>query len=64
MALTGLEREFLQRLSVEPWSSPILFDHSLVAHLVEVGYVKTETKPSGSIKYEITDGGSSALTDD
>ena len=42
MALTSLERDFLQRLSTEPWASPPLFDHNLVARLVEAGYV-----PSG-----------------
>jgi hypothetical protein len=33
MALTGLEREFLERLSAEPWASPPLFDHSLALQL-------------------------------
>jgi hypothetical protein len=42
MALTSLERDILQRLSSEPWASPPLFDHNLVARLVEAGYVQTE----------------------
>jgi hypothetical protein len=64
MRLTGLESEFLQRLAVEPWSSPALFDHSLVVRLVEAGFVQTESLPSGSVRYEITDGGREALTED
>ena len=41
MTLTDLEREFLERLSKQQWTSPPLFDHSLVARLVEAGYVET-----------------------
>ena len=63
MTLTSLEHEFLQRLSTEPWTSPPLFDHSLIARLVEVGYVETQTLPSGSIRYEITDTGRPAIAD-
>jgi hypothetical protein len=57
MTLTGLELEFLLRLSIEPWISPPLFDHSLVVRLVEAGYVQTEALPTGSVRYEITLGG-------
>jgi hypothetical protein len=64
MTLTSLEREFLQRLSVEPWASPPLFDHSLVASLVEAGYVQTTTSQSGAVQYEITEAGRSAIVDD
>jgi hypothetical protein len=64
MTLTSLEREFLQRLSIEPWFSPPLFDHSLVVRLVEAGYVQTETLPTGSVRYEITMGGRGAIADD
>jgi hypothetical protein len=35
MELTELELEFLRRLADEPWTSPPLFDHSLVVRLVE-----------------------------
>jgi hypothetical protein len=63
MTLTSLEREFLQRLSTEPWTSPPLFDHSLIARLVEAGYVETQPFPSGSIGYEITDTGLAAIAD-
>ena len=37
MDLTPTEREFLKRLASEPWTSPPLFDHELVARLVELG---------------------------
>jgi DNA-binding PadR family transcriptional regulator len=61
MTLTDLEREFMERLSSGPWTSPPLFDHSLVARLVEVGYVQTETLPSGEVQYEITEAGRTAI---
>jgi hypothetical protein len=63
MALTGLEREFLERLSAEPWASPPLFDHRLVTRLVDAGYVQTETLPTGSVHYEITEAGRAAIAD-
>jgi hypothetical protein len=63
MALTGLEREFLQRLSTEPWASPPLFDHSLIARLVEAGLVQTVTSPTASVQYEITEAGRDAVAD-
>jgi DNA-binding PadR family transcriptional regulator len=62
MTLTRLEREFLERLGDGPWASPPLFDHSLVARLVEVGLVQTETLPDGSVQYEITEAGRAAIT--
>ena len=57
MELTGLEREFLKRLVHGPWASPSLFDHGLVARLVDDGLVQTESLPGGSVQYEITDAG-------
>jgi DNA-binding PadR family transcriptional regulator len=57
MELTGLEREFLERLAGGPWASPPLFDHSLIARLVDDGLVQTETLPGGSVQYEITEAG-------
>jgi len=57
MELTGLEREFLKRLAHGPWASPPLFDHSLVARLVDDGLVQTESLPGGSVQYEIIDAG-------
>jgi hypothetical protein len=63
MMLRGLELEFLQRLSVEPWTSPPLFDHSLVVRLVEAGYVETAISQSGAVQYEITEAGRAAVVD-
>jgi hypothetical protein len=63
MTLTSLAREFLQRLSVEPWASPPLFDHSLVVRLVEAGYMETATSQSGAVQYEITEAGRAAVVD-
>jgi DNA-binding PadR family transcriptional regulator len=57
MDLTSLVREFLERLAGGPWASPPLFDHSLVARMVEAGLVQTETLPHGSVQYEITEAG-------
>ena len=50
MELTGLEREFLERLADGPRASPPLFDHSLVARLVEAGLVQTETLPNRALQ--------------
>jgi hypothetical protein len=61
MELSGLERDFLSRLVVEPWASPPLFDHSLVARLAEAGFVTAGCSPSGVVWYEITDAGVQAL---
>ncbi len=63
MNLTPVEREFLQRLSIEPWDSPPLFDHNLVARLVELGCVETEDLQTGSIHYDITAIGVRALAE-
>lgn len=57
MDLTGLERDFLSRLAVEPWASPPLFDHSLLARLIEARLVTAGCAPNGAIWYEITDEG-------
>ena len=61
MELNGLERDFLSRLAVEPWASPPLFDHTLVARLVEARLVTAGCAPSGAIWYEITDEGLAAV---
>jgi len=63
LTLTDLELEFLQRLAVHRWISPPLFDHTLVARLVEAGYVETRFLPTGAIEYEITDAGMGALAE-
>lgn len=47
----------------EPWLSPSLFDQSLVARLVEVGYVRSEALPAtGAMYYEITEAGRDAIS--
>ena len=61
MPLTQLEREFLTRLAEQPWTSPPLFDHSLVARLAEAGYVEADALPSGEVLYVITEPGLAAL---
>jgi len=54
MELTDLELEFLQRLMKQPWHSPPLFDHSLVARFVEIAYVRSEALPTtGAMHNEI-----------
>jgi len=63
MNLTDLELEFLQRLAVDRWISPLRFDHTLVARLVEAGYVETRSLPTGAIEYEITDAGMGAIAE-
>ena len=63
MELTDLEREFLQRFMEEPWQSPPLFDHNLVARLVETGYVETDVLPTrGTVLYAITEAGRTAVS--
>ncbi len=61
MPLTPLEHDFLKRLSDQVWTSPPLFDHALVARLIEAGYVQNEALPSGEVRYEITNAGRLAL---
>ena len=60
MTLTDLELEFLQRLSVERWISPPLFDHALVARLVEAGLLKRRLADRRR-RIQITDAGRGAL---
>lgn len=62
MELTDLERDFLRRLLGESWVSPPMFDHEIVARLVELGFVETEPLPSGDVEYRITDVGRAAAT--
>jgi hypothetical protein len=61
MDLTETERDFLRRLVSESWRSPPLFDHELVARLVEFGLVEAEPTPSGEVEYSITAAGRAAL---
>ena len=60
MILSSVERDFLSRLSFEPWTSPPLFDHGLIQRLVENKYVIIEPR-SGGVCYEITDLGRAAV---
>jgi len=61
MDLTATESDFLKRVASESWVSPPLFDHELVARLVELGLVETEPLPSGEVEYTITAAGRAAL---
>lgn len=61
MDLTEIERAFLKQLSAEPWISPPLFDHELVARLVELGLVESSPLSSGEVEYTITDAGRATL---
>jgi len=48
MNLTPTERDFLKRLASQPWASPPMFDHELVARLVKLGLVEAEALPSAT----------------
>ncbi|MHC4042190.1 hypothetical protein [Bradyrhizobium sp. 23AC] len=61
MDLTEIERAFLNQLSSEPWISTPLFDHELVARLVELGLVDSISQTSGETEYQITAAGRRAL---
>jgi hypothetical protein len=56
MTLNAIEGDFLKRLSLEPWTSPPVFDHSLLQRLVLANYVATQATGHG-VRYEITDFG-------
>jgi hypothetical protein len=60
MILNSIEREFLSRLSFQPWTSPPVFDHRLVGRLVATNYVTAESQAGGR-HYEITDLGRAAF---
>ncbi|WP_128933997.1 hypothetical protein [Bradyrhizobium zhanjiangense] len=62
MDLTEIERAFLRQLSSEPWISTPLFDHDLVARLVELGMVDAIPQTSGDTEYRITAEGRAALS--
>ena len=59
---TAIERDFLRRLASESWISPPLFDHELVARLVELGLVEADPLDSGEVEYSITADGRAALS--
>ncbi|MDA9435150.1 hypothetical protein [Bradyrhizobium sp. CCBAU 51627] len=61
MDLTEIERAFLKQLTSEPWVSTPLFDHEIVARLVELGLVEADPLASGEVEYSITAAGRAAL---
>jgi hypothetical protein len=63
MRLTGIERDFLTRLSHQPWTSPPVFDHRLLERLVEKKYVVANSAALDAVYYEITDLGRRAIID-
>ena len=54
MRLTTIESDFLARLSLEPWTSPPVFDHGLLERLVDENYATAQATGHG-VRYEITD---------
>ncbi|TYL99194.1 hypothetical protein FXB40_03550 [Bradyrhizobium rifense] len=62
MDLAATERDFLHGLASESWTSPPLFDHELVARLIELGLVEAEPLASGETEYRITAAGRAALS--
>jgi hypothetical protein len=60
MRFTTIEGDFLTRLSLEPWTSPPVFDHRLLERMVREKYVTTQATGHG-IHYEITDLGHAAI---
>jgi hypothetical protein len=61
VTLTSIERDFLTRLSLEPWTSPPVFDHRLLERLVENKYVASQAAALDAVHYEITDLGRSVI---
>jgi hypothetical protein len=61
MELTELERDFLRSFLDGPWTSPPMFDHEIVARIVEMGLVEIGSLQSGEIEYNITEAGRAAL---
>jgi hypothetical protein len=49
MILNSIEREFLSRLSFEPWTSPPVFDHQLLERLVLNNYVAVSSRDDGTL---------------
>jgi DNA-binding PadR family transcriptional regulator len=60
MKLTNIEGDFLSRLSLESWTSPPVFDHSLLERMEREKYVTTQATGHG-VCYEITDLGRTAV---
>jgi hypothetical protein len=53
MRLNDIERDFLKRLSLKPWTSPPVFDHGLLERMVQRKYVTTQATGHG-VRYELT----------
>jgi len=60
MRLNSLELAFLERLSLNDWTSPPVFDHRLLDRVVDVGYVAKHAALD-AVHYEITDIGRAAV---
>ncbi|QIO32287.2 hypothetical protein [Bradyrhizobium sp. 1(2017)] len=52
----------MKQLTSEPWISTPLFDHELVARLVELGLIDAIPQTSGETEYQITADGRAALS--
>lgn len=61
MTLNSIERDFLTRLSLNPWTSPPVFDHRLLDRLVRERYVTSQASALDAVYYEITDLGRAAI---
>ena len=61
MTLNSIERDFLTRLSHEPWTNPPVFDHWLLERLVEKKYVASHAAAPNAVYYEITALGRAAV---
>ena len=61
MTLNSIELAFLARLSIEPWTSPPVFDHRLLDRLVQFEYISAQSAALDAIHYEITDSGRAAV---
>lgn len=63
MDLNSIERDFLTRLSLEPWTSPPVFDHRLLDRLVREKYVTSQAVALDAVYYEITDLGRASIVE-
>jgi hypothetical protein len=61
MTLNGIERDFLNRLSLQAWTSPPLFDHRLLDRLAEARYITRQSAALDAVHYEITNTGRAAV---
>jgi len=59
--LNSVELAFLERLSLNAWTSPPVFDHRLLERVVDAGYVAQQPAALDAVHYEITDNGRAAV---